>query len=246
MNAIECKEVEVKKGSFLLKNISMCVPKGTVVGLVGKNGSGKTTLIRTLARVEDHRNGYIRYDDLDFAENLVEIRQKVGFVFDKPWFSITSKPIALSSAVAPFYPHFDMDFFNEQMKKMDLPQYQALNKYSAGMLKKFMLVFVLAMRPETLVLDEPTSEVDPISRNDMIELLLDFMQDEKHSILFSTHITSDLDKIADYIIMLDRGEIVLNEEKNDLIERFAKNGRVLPDIEEIMVRVNKEGAGLNG
>ena len=230
-----------KRGSFQLKDITMELPKGTVVGLVGKNGAGKTTLIRTLAQVCDYQRGTIRYDGLDFNQHMVEVRRKVGFVFDEPWFSTNTKAVDLASAVAPFYPNFDMNYLDEQMKKMDLPQYQNLNKYSAGMLKKFMLIFVLAQRPETLVLDEPTSSVDPISRNDMLELLLDFLQDEAHSILFSTHITSDLDKIADYIVMIDRGEVVLNEEKDALIERFAKENRVLPDIEEIMVRVNQEG-----
>lgn len=237
MNAIEVRNLNVKRGSFALKNISMEIPKGCVVGLVGRNGAGKSTLIETLAGVLGADSGMITYSGVPVWENETEIKKELGVVFDGPWFNDMVRPKQLIEGIYPWYPEFDLKYFEAHMKKMGIDPNMSIDKYSSGMLKKFLLLFVLARKPKTLILDEPTSGVDPISRNEMLDLLYEFMQEEDHSLLFSTHVTSDLDKIADYVVMMEDGRIVLNEAKDELRNRYRTEGEVLPDIETIMLDV---------
>lgn len=241
MDLFYCKDLNVKAGSFQLKDISITIPAGCVVGLVGRNGSGKTTLIDTIAHVRLPEWGTMLYKGHDYYMDEVGVKSWLGVVFDKPWFNVYVTPKRLAKAVAPFYPTFRWDFYQENLEKCGISDTQVVDTLSAGMKKKFMLIFAMACDPQLLLLDEPTSEIDPISRGEMLDLLLDFMQDETHSILFSTHITSDLDKIADYVIMLDDGKVLFQEEKESLMERFRKEHGVLPDIEDIMnVSLNGE------
>ncbi len=132
-----------------------------------------------------------------------------------------------------FEESFDMTFFHEKMTQLDLNPNRGLHMYSAGMLKKFMLIVTLARRPQILILDEPTSGVDPVSRIEMLDLIQEFMENENHTVLFSMHITSDLDKIADYIVLTEKGKILFIKEKEELKAAY-KTGDVLPTMEEIM------------
>ncbi|NLL04678.1 MAG: ABC transporter ATP-binding protein [Clostridiaceae bacterium] len=236
--AIMCKNIHLAQGNFKMENVEVEVRKGCITGLVGRNGSGKTTLIRLLAGAKSYTSGSVAIGGISLEENIDEVRKKAVFVFDKPNFSLAAKPDVLAEVIKGIEPKFDMEYYKNKMELFSLDGSQKVKSYSRGMQKKLMLILALARKPEILVLDEPTSEVDPVSRVEMLDVLQEFMEDEEHTLLFSTHITSDLDKIADYIVIMDQGEILCSEEKEALCERFSNHGR-LPSVEEIMCSILK-------
>lgn len=240
MNFITLEHVNVTVGDFSLQDINMEIPQGCVIGLVGRNGSGKTTLIDTMAHVRALNSGTVTYKGQPFEVDSVGVRTWMGVVFDQPWFNASLTPKRLAKYAASFYPEFRMEFYRSTLERFGVALDKPVMTLSAGNKKKVMLVFVLACNPQLLILDEPTSEIDPVSRGELLDLLMDFMQDEHHSILFSTHITSDLDKIADYVAMIHEGKLVFYEEKDALISRYSKEHGVLPDIEDIMNYVVQE------
>ena len=220
-NAIEIKGLDVALCGFKLKNINMEIPKGVVVGLIGKNGAGKTTLIKTLTDVYLPEKGTISYDGRNMYENAVEIKQSLGIVYDDMYYPSSFKAKKIVKMIAPLYPDFDMDKWHELMKKFGLDEKKRPIEYSKGMQMKFMLAMVLARNPKILILDEPTAGMDPAARAELMELLQEYMMNDENTILFSTHITSDLDKIADYIAVMSDGELVVREEKDRLLSEYA-------------------------
>ena len=220
-NAIEIKGLDVALCGFKLKNINMEIPKGVVVGLIGKNGAGKTTLIKTLTDVYLPEKGTISYDGRNMYENAVEIKQSLGIVYDDMYYPSSFKAKKIVKMIAPLYPDFDMDKWHELMKKFGLDEKKRPIEYSKGMQMKFMLAMVLARNPKILILDEPTAGMDPAARAELMELLQEYMMNDENTILFSTHITSDLDKIADYIAVMSDGELVVMEEKDRLLSEYA-------------------------
>lgn len=222
MFALDIKNVNVKIGEFQLRNISFNVPKGSIVGLVGRNGAGKTTLINTIANCIGRESGTILYDGLTYWNHEEDVKKKLGVVFDQVFINQQYSPMMFRETMKKCYENFNSTFFDELIDKFDLPVKKKIAKYSSGMKHKFMLVAVMSMNPETLILDEPTSGVDPADRYAMMDLFQTYMEDEKHTILFSTHITSDLDKIADYLVFIDQGKIVFAGEKDEILESFRK------------------------
>ncbi len=237
--AIKCKNLNLKLGKFAIKDINMELHKGYVTGLIGRNGAGKTSLINMLAGVIEPDNGAIYYDDLIWWENGEKIRQKISVVYDKPNFGQGGTPKRLAKRIMSIEKDFDKEFYFKKLSEMELDEKMSFKRFSEGMLKKFMLVLAISRKPEILILDEPTSNVDPISRIHMIDMLQEFMEEENHTILFSTHITNDLDKIADYIIILEKGEIILSDEKEKIKELHISEG-IQPSIEDIMFKVVDE------
>ena len=220
-NAIEIKGLDVALCGFKLKNINMEIPKGVVVGLIGKNGAGKTTLIKTLTDVYLPEKGTISYDGRNMYENAVEIKQSLGIVYDDMYYPSGFKAKKVVKMIAPLYPDFDMDKWHKLMMKFGLDEKKRPIEYSKGMQMKFMLAMVLARNPKILILDEPTAGMDPAARAELMELLQEYMMNDENTILFSTHITSDLDKIADYIAVMSDGELVVMEEKDRLLSEYA-------------------------
>ncbi|NLD48903.1 MAG: ABC transporter ATP-binding protein [Clostridiaceae bacterium] len=235
-SAIVCSNIHLVQGNFEMENLDFEVKKGCITGLVGRNGSGKTTLIRLLAGAKVYTSGNIIIDGIPLEENAVEIRKRAVFVFDEPNFSLAVKPDVLAEVMKMMEPSFNMELYQSKMRLFKLDGKEKVKNYSSGMQKKLLLILALARRPEILVLDEPTSEVDPVSRAEMLDMLQEFMENEEHTVLFSTHITSDLDKIADYIAIMDNGKILLTEEKETLRDEYCING-VLPTVEEIMCSI---------
>jgi ABC-2 type transport system ATP-binding protein len=222
MNALDIKNVTVRNGEFWLRDISFEVPKGSIVGLVGRNGAGKTTLINTIANCLERESGTILYDGLTYWDHEIEVKRKLGIVFDKIHMNNKYTPERFKKVLSKSFTYFDKDFFDSYVEKFQLPYEKTIDKFSSGMQHKFMLIAVMSMRPEILILDEPTNGVDPADRYEMVDLFQNFMEDEQHAILFSTHITSDLDKIADYLVFIDQGRMVISGEKNELLETFRK------------------------
>lgn len=232
-NSIKCKGLSIAQGSFGMEQISLEIKRGYITGVIGKNGSGKTTFLKGIAGILMATNSKVEIEGLSYKAEEAMIRKMISVVYDKPNFSLKRPARKLVQEIALFEPDFDMQFFEDNMSRFELELDQKLNAYSVGMMKKFMLIIALARRPLILILDEPTSGVDPVSRIQMLDMIQEFMEDEKHTVLFSTHITSDLDKIADYIILIHEGKILYHKEKEELKEEYRAIG-VLPDMEDIM------------
>lgn len=249
-NAIEIRGLEVALNGFTLKNVNMDIPKGVVVGLIGKNGAGKTTLIKTITDVYIPSKGTVTYDGLNMYDNAVEIKQKLGIVYDEMYYPSGVRSYKIAKMIAPLYPDFDMNKWHELMKKFRLDEKKRPIEYSKGMQMKFMLAMVLARNPKILILDEPTAGMDPAARVEFLDLLQEYMMDETNSIIFSTHITSDLDKIADYIALVSDGELVVMEEKEKLLMEYSivqvTKSAMTDELRRRLVGVKENAFGFTG
>lgn len=245
MNALEIKNLCVDLGRFKIEDLNLTVRKGAITGLVGANGAGKTTLINTIMRAQNAQSGSILYGGVPFAGNEPEVFSSVACVFDALKFYPVIKPKKLVKLYKDIYPNFDEKKFDELMAKFNLPQDLKISKYSFGMKKKLNFILGLCQGAKTLILDEPTSGVDPYDRNELTTLLQEFMMDEEHAVLFSTHITEDLDKIADYIVMIDNGNIILDKDKESLLEgyRIVRAATLTPEMEGCALGVVKDMFG---
>lgn len=221
-NIIEIKDLNVNLKKFSLKDINLNIPRGIVLGLIGRNGAGKTTLLKTIADVYEPDAGMILYDHKEMKKNEVEIKRKIGIVYDSLFYPSNIKAKKIAEIVGSFYPDFNMDKWNEVMDKFKLNKDVRPITYSKGMQMKFMLSMVLSRNPEILILDEPTAGMDPAARAELMDIIQDYMMDEKHTVIFSTHITSDLDKIADYIAIIADGRLVEMDDKETILDKYAK------------------------
>lgn len=239
--ALSLKDVNVRVNeNFQLKDISWNIPKGTICGLIGKNGAGKTTLIHTIMNLLDRRSGTILYDNMLYWENELEIKKMINCVFDDFLINKNMRIEKYVKSLQAVYENFDYEFYKKYMELFELKKDSKIKNNSLGMQKKLNILLTMACRPKILILDEPTSSLDPISRAMILDMLLEYMQDEENTVIFSTHITSDLDKIADYITLIEDGSIIFTKEKNDLIEEYAKEMGYLSTIEDIIIHLGKE------
>lgn len=219
-NALDVNGLCIDFGAFRIDGLSLAVRKGAITGLIGANGAGKSTLINAVMRAVGAESGSILYGGKRFKGNERQILTAVACVFDEPKFNLNIKPKKMAKLYKALYPSFDEKKFAALCEKFALPQDRRLYKYSFGMKKKFLISLELCRNPDLLILDEPTSGVDPYDRNEIMTLIQEYMTDENHAVLFSTHITEDLDKIADYIIMLDNGNKILDEDKESLKDKY--------------------------
>ena len=220
-NALEIKNLNTTIGDFSLNDINFSLEKGTIMGFIGKNGSGKTTLIKTLLNMLPSTSGEVLFDNIVMYGNEETVKAKIGVVFDSLIYPLNLKPTKIKRMMSPFYKTFDDKTFDQLMNRFELDPGKRLSAYSKGMQMKFGVVMALCHNPELIILDEPTAGLDPIARADVIDLLLELMQKEERSILFSTHITSDLEKIADYITMINKGKIVFSKGKDEMLDMYT-------------------------
>ena len=220
MYGLEIKDLTVDFGRFKLDRLNLNLEKGCITGLIGRNGSGKSTLIKSIMRQQEAQSGTVLYNGEKFSDNEAGIMNSIACVFDTPHFNTAVKPKSLLKLYKSIYPDFDVQLYNKLMSKFNLPHDLRISKYSYGMQRKYCIILALCRKTEILILDEPTSGIDPIDRSEVVSLIQDYMLDENRTVLFSTHITEDLDKIADYIVMLDDGKITLNEDKVTLTEKY--------------------------
>ena len=219
--ALEINNLTSRIGDFSLRDVNFSIEKGTIMGFIGRNGSGKTTLIKTILNMIEKKSGEILFDGLPMLRNEETVKSKIGIVFDSLIYPLHFKPTKIKRMISPFYETFDDEKFDELMKRFELDPNKRLSAYSKGMQMKFGVVMALCHNPELIILDEPTAGLDPIARADVLDLLLELMQNEEISILFSTHITSDLEKIADYITMIDNGKIVFSKCKDEMLDKYV-------------------------
>lgn len=227
-------------GNFKLDNITLGVPRGCITGLIGRNGAGKTTLIKTIMRLNDACAGRILlYNGLYFPEHEEEVLNKIACVFDSPVYGKNAKPKQLIKYYRRAYKNFDEDKYNALMARFTLPNDLKFSKYSFGMNKKYSLILALCQGADILILDEPTAGIDPFDRSAVVELIQEFMQNENHTVLFSTHITEDLDRIADYIAMIEGGKLKFMEEKEELLNSYP-----LVQVAEVTDEIKKTAIGI--
>ncbi len=218
--AIEIKDLVKTFDSFKLGPVNLTVPKGTIVGYIGQNGAGKSTTIKLLLGLLRKDSGEIRLLE-NGNPNSVELKDKLGVVFDDCLLPEEMTLIDTEKFCSRVYSKWDKNKFYGFIGKFDLPQKKMIKNYSRGMKMKFSMAVALSHNAELLILDEATSGLDPIIREDILDLLLDFMQDENHTILISSHILSDLEKVADYIAFIHDGKILFMETKDELKENYG-------------------------
>ena len=220
-NALEVKNLTTYLGSFALKDVNLELKKGTIMGFVGRNGAGKTTFIKTILDIIPRAQGEVLFNGLPLFGNEPIVKAKIGVVFDSHIYPANLKAVKVKNLIAPFYQSFDQDKFDKLMKRFELDPNKRLSAYSKGMQMKFSIAMVLSQNPDLIILDEPTAGLDPAARADILDLLMDQMQNENKSILFSTHITSDLERTADYLTIIDQGQIIISQDKDEMLDSYA-------------------------
>ncbi len=219
-NILEVKKLCKNYDKFSLKNISFKLPKGSIMGLIGENGAGKSTVIKAILNLINTNDGEIKVFGLDNKEHEKEIKEEVGIILDEGFLSEYLTPKDINEIMKNIYEQWEESLYFKYIKDFKLPEDKISNEYSKGMKMKLKIAVALAHKPKLLILDEPTSGLDPIARSELLDIFQEFIQDEEHSILVSSHITSDLEGIADYITFINNGEIVLSKTKDELIDKM--------------------------
>ena len=221
-NAIEIKNLKKKyDNNFELGEINLEIPSGYIIGLIGENGAGKTTLIKSILNIIKPEYGEIKIFDKNNKKYESIIKEDIGVVLDGMFFPEILTPNNINSIMKDIYKNWDKELFYKYLNNFKLQSNKKIKDLSKGMRKKLEIATALSHKPKLLILDEPTSGLDPVIRDDILDIFLDFIKDEEHTILLSTHITSDLEHIADEIIFIDRGKIILNENKDELLDNYG-------------------------
>lgn len=221
MNAIELRNLSKTYPLFKLDQITLDVKQGYITGLIGPNGAGKSTLISLITGLIRPDSGRIRTLGKEIPAQEVNIKERIGIVSDECFYYEHLTIREMKSMIAPFYKKWDEKQFNSYLEQFELSPKKKIQELSKGMKIKFSLAVALSHDAELLIMDEPTSGLDPVFRRELLDLLADMIQDETKSIIFSTHITTDLERIADYITFINKGRIVFNEAKDDVLERYT-------------------------
>jgi ABC-2 type transport system ATP-binding protein len=220
MYALEINNLNKKFKHFSLKNINLKLKKGYIMGYVGQNGSGKSTTIKLIMEFLKSDSGTIKVFGKSFLENEEIYKDSIGYVSDECYFPKDFDAIDIIKTWKDFYPSFNENKFRYYLNLWDIPINLKVKGYSQGMKIKLMLASVLTRKSKLLILDEPTSGLDPVVRMDILDILQEYIEDGEKSVLFSTHIMNDLEKIADYICFINKGEIVFQDSSDVLAENF--------------------------
>lgn len=219
-NLVSVTELRKDYPGFRLE-MSFRMPQGCIMGLVGANGAGKSTVMRLLLGLAKPDSGRLEILGCPDLNRRPDLREEIGVVFDECSFPETVCPNQLASVLGRLHPRWDHPWFQSLLKRLELPGEKSIKDFSRGMRMKLSIAAALGHHPRLLLLDEPTSGLDPIVRGEVLDLFLDFIQEEDHGVLLSSHITSDLEKVADYITFVDKGKTLLTEEKDTLVETYG-------------------------
>jgi ABC-2 type transport system ATP-binding protein len=218
-NILEVKDLCVDFKDFSLKSISFNLPTGSIMGFVGQNGAGKTTTIRLILNMLKRSSGEIRLFGLDNINNEIEIKQNLGVIFDNLFFMEMWRIGDIEKVIRGFYQSWDSVLYKQYLDKFNLPLDKKIKDLSRGMKIKLMLATAMSHNAKLLILDEPTSGLDPVARNELLDIFKEYIADGEKSILFSTHITSDLERSAEYITLIDNGRLFYSGATSDLINK---------------------------
>ncbi|KYH30358.1 ABC transporter ATP-binding protein [Clostridium colicanis] len=241
-NILEVSNLRKEYKDFTLNNISFTLEKGYIMGFIGPNGAGKSTTIKLIMNLIHRDSGYIKIFGLDNLKHEKEVKNRIGFVYDENYYYEDLTMEGMKKIIAPFYSKWDDSSFYKYMKDFNLDPKKKIKTLSKGMKMKFSLAIALSHNAELIIMDEPTSGLDPIFRREILDILYSIIQDENKSVFFSTHITTDLQKIADYITFINNGNIVFSKSKDDILESY---GIVKGDLELLNSHTKKEFLGIN-
>lgn len=249
-NAIEIKDLTKKYDGFTLDSISFAVPKGCIMGFIGQNGAGKTTTIRAMLNIIQTDGGTIHMLGLDHRKNEYAIKEQIAAVFDELPFHESFTANQVNTMFKGLYGNWKEELFFAYLDRFSLPRKKKLKKFSKGMKMKLQIATALSHGARLLIMDEATTGLDPVVRNEILDIFREYIQDENNSILMSSHITSDLEKIADCVTFIDKGKILLTGFKDEILERHAVMKCTKADFETIpadgyiSARINDFGAEL--
>ena len=220
-NILEIKNLSKKYDGFELKKVNIELPKGMIMGFIGENGAGKTTTIKSILNIINKDSGKIKIFGLDNKENEIKIKEDIGVVLDDSFLSEYLSPTDINKIMKNIYKNWDEKLYFNYIEDFKLPKEKISKEYSSGMKMKLKIAVALAHHPRLLILDEPTSGLDPVARNEILDIFQDFIQDENNGIFVSSHITSDLEHIADYITFINDGEIIFTKTRDELLENYG-------------------------
>ena len=223
MNAIELKQVKKRYGDFALNDVNICLPQGCVLGLIGENGAGKSTLIRMMCGMckPDGGEVVVLGERAGRSAAFTRVKQDIGVVLDEACLPDELTAPQIAQCMRGIYTHWDDAVFGGFMRRFALPEDKAVRHYSRGMKMKLAIAAAMSHHAKLLLLDEATSGLDPVVRDDILDVFNEFTRQENHSVLISSHIVSDLEKICDYVVFIHKGNVILSEEKDRLLEKYA-------------------------
>ncbi len=237
-------------GNFSLKDVTFSLPEGCITGFIGVNGAGKTTTLRTLLGLTSKMSGHISFFGLDMDKNERQIKDRIGIVLDDGCFYDELSLAEMKSVISSAYTSWSEQDFRRYMDVFSLDPRQKINTLSKGMKMKYALALALSHNAELLIMDEPTSGLDPLIRSQLLKTLIEYMKNGGKGVFFSTHITSDLDKIADMLIMIDNGRIVFQEEKDTLLDTYrivkGDSRSLSTDVRKLFLSISETDFGFTG
>ena len=247
---LEIKDLSKNFKDFSLKGINLSLNSGYIMGFIGPNGAGKSTTIKLIMNLLKKDGGEIRIFGMDNIKNEQEVKNRIGFVLDENYFYEELTVEEMKWVLAAAYSTWNEKAFRKYIKDFQLPPKKKIKELSKGMKMKFSLAIALSHNADLLIMDEPTSGLDPLVRSELLDILSEVIQDEDKAVFFSTHITSDLDKIADYITMINHGEIILSMPKDDILNNYGlvKGGKELlnTDTRNSFVGIKENQFGFEG
>jgi ABC-2 type transport system ATP-binding protein len=248
MNSLEIKNLSKRYKTFYLDHVSFSIPKGYIMGFIGENGAGKTTTIKSMLKLVKPDSGEVEILGKNIDEYELEIKSKIGYVSGEPLYpKKTIKEI--TDVYKRFFEQWDEDLYQSFLTKFHLDSSKKIDELSKGMQLKYAISLALSHHAELLILDEPTSGLDPVARDNLLEIFQSIVENEQTSILFSTHITSDLDKCADYITFIKEGSIIESCTKDDMIDKYrfvSGTEEELTSLKDRLISYRKNAFGFNG
>lgn len=240
-NVLEINNITKDYKKFKIDNISFNLPKGYIMGFIGANGAGKTTTIKLILNMIKRESGEIKVFGLDNIREEENIKEQIGVVFDECYYLEDWTLNDVEKAVSMFYKNWNSSIYEKYLKEFNLARDKKVKDLSRGMRMKLMIAVAFSHEAKLLILDEPTSGLDPVARDEFLDILRDYIEDEEKSVIFSSHITSDIEKIADYITYINNGKIIFTGEKDEFLEKYCiiKGGK-----EDITESQKKEIIGL--
>ncbi len=236
--------------NFILNDISFSLPKGFIMGLIGSNGAGKTTTIKLILNMLEKEQGKIEILGRDNVKNEKEVKQHIGVVFDSNFFVDTWTVKETEKAISIFYDEWSHNIFREMLERFGLADYIKIGELSRGMQVKLMLACAFSHNAKLLILDEPTSGLDAATRNEFLEILQDYIKDGERSVLFSTHITTDLEQVADYITYLERGKLIYTGSMEELLQKYViikgAPNQMTDDLKKHILGIRQTNIGFEG
>lgn len=246
-NLVEFKNVSKYFKDFSLENMNLQVKQGQITGFVGANGAGKSTTMKLMMNLLQPDTGEIKVFGKDYANNEKEIKERIGFVYDSNVYYESLNLKDIGKIIGPAYKNWSDSQFNEYIRKFELPLNKAIKTFSKGMLMKTSLAIALSHEAEFIMMDEPTAGLDPVFRRELLDILKEMMIDGRRTIFFSTHLTSDLERIADNITFIQKGKILFTESIRDMKERYALvkgNANLFnQDIEKHFISMERSSSG---